>query len=85
MELSMNSGDSIRLKNYHTGFIDCTSECHEMVLGVSFLKGYIYMEIRQKGGQVKTFYFRKKSHKKDCDLGYWQDAEVIFSFNFVKH
>lgn len=84
MDLKLNSSDTIRLvtgSGSKKNFIDCSSECQEMALTVSFLTSQCYMEIRRKSGQVKTFYFEHKTDINEFDFGYWNDAEVIFAFN----
>lgn len=88
MELKLNSSENIRLitgSNKYGNFIDCSAEYQESALSVSFLCSQTYMEIRRKANQVKTFYFESKRHKKEFNFGYWEYAEIIFTFNEVKH
>jgi hypothetical protein len=40
-----------------------------------------YVELRLKDGNIRIFQFPRKSYKKECDFGYWSDAEVVYSYN----
>jgi len=87
MELKLNSTDQIRLV---TGFpkdnwIDVASEDGEQALTVMFISRKQYMEIRERDGYVKTFYFESKGSKKYFKFGWWEDASVIFALNNVEH
>lgn len=44
-----------------------------------------YIEIRKKENGVRVFIFNSKGEKKKADLGWWDDAEVIFALNEVLH
>ncbi len=86
MEIKLNSVDKLRLT---TGFkrklfsdIDCGE--FESSIGFSFLVSQAYFEVRKKDGQIKCFLFESKRNKKEINLGYWDDAEVIFANNEVK-
>lgn len=85
MEIKLNAKDNIRVKtNYSDNiFIDVDSGKEEMFLGVTSLISNQYVEVRKKDNLIKIFYFKKKSHKKYSELGWWDDAEVIFSNNNV--
>ena len=87
MELHLNSEQRIRLT---TGsgkkiFVDVTGEKWEQSLGISFLCSQVYFEVRKKDGQIKSFHFQSKRHKRYFDFEWWSDAEVVFSNNDVKH
>ena len=42
-----------------------------------------YIEVRRKESNVRVFTFHKKSDKKECDFGWYEDAEVILAINDV--
>ena len=87
MELRLNSEQRIRLTTGSSkkNFVDVTGEKFELALGVSFLCSQTYFEVRKKDGQMKSFYFESKRHKKDFDFEWWSDAEVLFANNDVRH
>jgi len=87
MEIRLNNKESIRLTVDHerNNFIDVSCEDYEMAGGITLFPSMQYVEIRKKGGYIKIFTFKKKSHKKEIDFGYWKDAEVIFAINEVIH
>jgi len=66
-------------------WLDIRSGESEQALEVSFLTSQQYLEIRKKDGQICSFYFESKRHKKYYDFGWWKDAEVIFANNDVRH
>lgn len=88
MNLKLQSNESLRINTGHAGnnFIDVCAEKDQIALTVQALASMQYMEIRKKGGIIKTFYFENKHAKKSFDFGWWEeDAEVIFANNEVKH
>ena len=87
MELRLNSEQRVRITTGSSkkNFIDITSGKWEQALSVSFLCSQTYFEVRKKEGQINSFYFESKRHKKDFDFGWWSDAEVLFANNDVRH
>lgn len=91
MDLQLNAKDRVRLStnNHKSGmanFIDAS--CLEFELGLmvtNWSNTYQYIEVRKKWNQLAVFYFLKKSDKKNANLEGWEDAEVVFSINEVKH
>ncbi len=54
-------------------------------MSINFNKYATYMEMREKDNQVRLFLFRNKRSKHETDLGWWSDAEVVWSKNEVIH
>ena len=80
MEINLNCDDRIRLKSSDGPFIDVQHVGFESVaIDMYSFQGYI--EIRKKGNHFRVFQFPKKSYKKELNFGYWDDAEIIYSFN----
>ena len=52
-------------------------------MAIDLHTAFQYIEVRRKDCQVRVFSFKKKSHKKECDFGWWSDAEVILAINEV--
>lgn len=86
MIIRLNSEERVRITTGSTkkNFVDITGEKFEQALGISFLCSQTYLEIRKKDGQIKSFYFESKRHKKEFDFEWWSDAEVIFANNDVR-
>lgn len=83
MNIKLDYEDSFRIygDSEKNNFIDISQENFEGI-GIGLFPYFHYIEIRKhKNGNLKMFCFKKKSHKKDCDFGSYQDAEVIFSLN----
>jgi hypothetical protein len=86
MNIHMNQGDKARLSCYQgNNFIDVECLEHEQGLVVEAYPYFHYIEVREKERRIRTFYFRNKRAKKDMDLGWWADAEVVWSKNEVEH
>ena len=88
MQLKLYSKNSIRVTTgvSEPNFLDIKSlEWEGGLMVENWSDSKQYMEIREKNGQTAVFFFMRKSAKKDVDLGHWEDAEVIFSKNKVKH
>jgi len=87
MELKLHSTDCIRLVTGNAGdnWVDCTSEDGEQALTVFCISRKQYIEVREKDGYVKTFYFESKGSKKYFNFKWWEDAKVIFALNNVEH
>ena len=85
MQVRLYSEQKIRVTTGHkeNNYIDVESGKWEQALEVSFFTSQQYLEIRKKDGQICSFYFESKRHKKDYDFGWWQDAEVVFANNDV--
>jgi len=86
VELKLNHEDHIRVvTDRGNNFIDVSGMPYEHGIRVSAYPHFHYIEVREKAGQIATFYFRNKGVKKDTDLGWWQDADVVWSKNEVYH
>jgi hypothetical protein len=87
MELKLYSTNDIRLVTGSSGdnWIDCASEDGEQALTVMCISRKQYIEIREKDGYVKTFYFESKGSKKYFDFKWWKDADVVYALNNVIH
>lgn len=85
METRLCSKQRLRIITGHSknNWIDVESGEWEQALEVSFLASQQYLEIRKKEGQICSFYFESKRHKKYYDFGWWTDAEVVFANNDV--
>ncbi len=83
MHLKIYKDESIRVETPHSDteiFVDVRQVGYQS-LAVDFYGFQGYIEIRKKENHVRVFQFPKKSYKKECDFGWWEDAEVIFSYN----
>lgn len=87
METRLYSKEKLRVTTNPSknNWIDIASGEWEQALEVSFLTSQQYLEIRKKDGQICSFYFESKRHKKDYDFGWWENAEVVFANNDVRH
>jgi hypothetical protein len=50
-------------------------------MAIDLFGSFSYIEIRQKENKIRVFSFQKKSYKKECDFGWWEDAEVVYAMN----
>ncbi len=86
MDITIRSSDKVRVQtNCGANFIDINGMEHEQGIRVDAYPHFHYIEIREKGGCLSIFYFSNKRAKKDVNLGWWEDAAVIFSKNEVYH
>lgn len=69
------------ISNQADVFIHITPRQMEDGLEVDLNSRNQYIEIRSMEGQTRMFLFKTKRAKKDADLGFWNDAEVIFALN----
>lgn len=86
MQLSLHGNERIRIAertdSNNNCFIDVElPENSYRAISADFYGQNGYIEIRKKDGDLKIYQFKKKSHKKEIDFGYWEDAEVVYSFN----
>ena len=80
MDLNLYAKQRVRVKTSHGPFLDLEHVGYEsLAIDMYSFQGYI--EIRKKGTHLRIFQFPKKSYKKECDFGYWEDGEVVFSYN----
>lgn len=82
MRIKLNNGDRFRVVADHkeNNFIDVGVVGYES-LAIDLFASFHYIEVRKKDQQVRVFTFPKKSYKKECDFGWWADAEVILAIN----
>ena len=87
MEVRLCSKQEIRVTTgaSKTNWIDIASGEQEQSLEVSFFASQQYLEVRKKDGQICSFYFESKRHKKAYNFRWWEDAEVLFANNDVRH
>jgi hypothetical protein len=86
MELKLTSVDRIQLSTYGgKNFVEVNGMVNEAGIQIIGCPTVHYIEVRKKAGQIATFYFNGKRWKKDTDLGWWADAEVVFALNNVIH
>lgn len=86
MEVTLHQNDSFRVStDMRNNFIDVSAMTYEAGIKVQSYPTFHYIEMREKDDQIATFYFKTKGIKKEVDLGWWQDAEVVFSRNKVRH
>lgn len=85
MNIKLNSNDWFRVyADYEeNNFIDIAQEEYES-MSVNAFTSFQYIEIRKKEGQLRIYFFKKKSYKKECKFGWWEDAEVVFALNETK-
>ena len=86
MELRIMGDDCLRVVADHKkdNFIDVRAFGYE-AMAIDLFPRFQYIEIRKKQDVVRVFTFLKKSYKKECVFGWWEDAEVILAINNVKH
>lgn len=85
MNLELSYDSRIRIQtDLGKNYIDVSGVQDQCGMAVDAYPFLHYIEIRKKNGYIRTFYFKNKGVKKDIDLGYWQDAEVIFALNEVR-
>ena len=82
MEIRLNQKDRVRINaDYeHNNFIDINQEEYES-MSVDAYPPFHYIEIRKKEGHLRIYFFKKRSYKKECTFGWWEDAEVILAIN----
>lgn len=85
MEMKLSSGNRFRVLTNVDNFIDIAGIKDGLGMVVDSYPRFQYMEIRKKEGFLRTFYFNRKSSKKSFDFEWWEDAEVVFAINNVKH
>ncbi len=84
METRMTQEDRFRISTRQgCNYIDIEGMANEQGIKVIGHPLANYIEVRQKNSQICTFYFRNKRAKKDMDLGWWEDAVVVFAINVV--
>ncbi len=89
MNIKLNSNEQIRIETSYTridnNFINITSlnDCIGLRI-TNWSNIRQYTEIRKKDNQIAMFIFKKKRDKKYANLGWWEDAEVVYSCNEVK-
>jgi len=80
MDLELFQKQRVRIKTGSGPFVDAEHTGFAS-LGFIFHGQCGYIEIRMKKGDHKVFQFPRKAHKKECDFGWWEDAEVVYSYN----
>ena len=83
MDIKLHTTDKIRIDGSYgslDNFIDITKPDYGSI-AINLYASFCYIELRKKGDRLKLFTFPKKSMKKDCDLGWWEDAEVVYAIN----
>jgi hypothetical protein len=82
MNINLQGDDKFRINADHAedNFINVSKFGYE-AMAIDLHTAFQYIEIRRKDCQVRVFSFKKKSHKKECDFGWWNDAEVILAIN----
>ena len=84
MEINLQDSDRLRLHAdfKQENFVNISKFGYE-AMAIDLHTAFQYIEVRRKDCQVRVFSFKKKSHKKECDFGWWADAEVILAINEV--
>jgi hypothetical protein len=85
MNVKLQHKDRFRVYADHEeqNFIDVNQEEYES-MSIDGYTAFHYIEIRKKEGRIRVYFFKKKSYKKECDFGWWTDAEVVFALNEKK-
>ena len=82
MEIHLQVNDRFRIYgDYAQDNFVAISQFGYEAMAIDLHTAFQYIEIRRKDCQVRVFTFKKKSHKKECDFGWWEDAEVILAIN----
>tara|TARA_R110000803_G_scaffold95395_5_gene163382 strand:+ start:909 stop:1175 length:267 start_codon:yes stop_codon:yes gene_type:complete len=86
MKMEINLQDSDRLRLHadfkKENFVNISKFGYD-AMAIDLHTAFQYIEVRRKDGQVRMFSFKKKSDKKECDFGWWENAEVILAINEV--
>ena len=90
MTVTLYGGEDVRIETKYSSdihnFVDILSLKDAAGLRVTnWSLAEQYVEIRKKSNQLAMFIFNSKNIKHQTDLGYWTDAEVVFSINEVTH
>ncbi len=87
METKLYGRDGMTIRAGNNDSLWCHLSSLENGYGirVEALKSSTYMEVRIKENKIATFLFASKGEKKRINLGWWQDAEVVYSINEVIH
>jgi hypothetical protein len=82
MNILLYKEDNLRISGdfENKNFINVCSVGYNS-LAIDLFPTFHYIEIRKKGNQVRVFTFIKKSHKKEYDFEWWEDAEVVYALN----
>ncbi len=80
MELELHQDQKIRVKTFAGPYIDIRHIGYQS-LSVALHGQCGYIEVRKKDREINVFQFPKKAYKKEYDFGWWEDAEVVFSYN----
>ena len=82
MRIQLYGNDDLRIdgSSDKSHFVDIDRVGYDGI-GLTLFTMYQYIEIRKKDDKIKVFNFKRKSDKRDCDFGWWEDAEVIYSIN----
>lgn len=84
MEIKLYHNDRFRVRTgQESNFIDIGGMDWEAGITVDMYPHFHYIELRKKEWQVRLFLFKNKGVKKDIDLGWWSDAEVVYALNNV--
>lgn len=83
MDLTIRPKDNIRLiSDCSDGKLFTDVRFQEYgVFGIELYEQCGYIEIRKKQRQIKVFQFLRKSHKKEFNFDWWEDAEIVFTYN----
>jgi hypothetical protein len=85
MQIKMNFEEKLRIFSDYEGDNFVNVEVNEMSsLMIDMFPRYHYVEIRKKEMMLRVFAWKRKSDKKQVDLGWWDDAEVVFALNETK-
>lgn len=86
MNIKIRKDDNLRISSDHKerNFVDVYQVGYES-MAIDFFTHFQYIEIRKKNDHIRVFTFTKKSMKKECDFGWWEDAEVILAVNEVNN
>ena len=84
MNINLQDSDKFRINADYAqdNFINVSAFGYE-AMAIDLYTAFQYIEVRRKDCQVRMFSFKKKAHKKECDFGWWADAEVILAINEV--
>ncbi len=81
MNLKLYQDENIRIETPHSGIFTEVRYVGYETLAVDLYGFQGYIEIRKRNDNIRVFHFPQKFYKKECDFGFWEDAEIVFSYN----
>lgn len=79
MELRLHSKESIRHNVFDERvFVDVRCLENEAGILAQFYSSMHIVEVRKKERYIITISYQSHEYRKECDLGFWADSEIIW-------